>query len=155
MMATTQVQIYPPPSTSSRSASPFHVPLSLSLPFPLSFSPCWSRDFLLTLRLDTGSLRRHDTSAFADPTGLSGCAFSTRPQLSHSTLRRFIQRGCHHTYTSIRLSIYQTGIRVCFAVNPLTTHFARCKTMMNTDDRTWDLAPRYDIKPSQLFAVYH
>lgn len=35
MMATTQVQIYPPPSTSSRSASPFHVPLSLSPLSPL------------------------------------------------------------------------------------------------------------------------
>lgn len=40
MMATTQVQIYPPPSTSSRSASPFHVPLSLSLsPFSPLFLP--------------------------------------------------------------------------------------------------------------------
>lgn len=80
--------------------------LSLSLPFPLSFSPCWSRDFLLTLRLDTGSLRRHDTSAFADPTSLSGCAFSTRPQLSHSTLRRFIQRSPSyvHVHTFVHLS---------------------------------------------------
>lgn len=155
MMATTQVQIYPPPSTSSRSAFPFHVPLSLSLSLFPSLSPpagraifCWHFASIPAL-FDATTL----PLSLIQPAYL-GALF--RPARNFHTAHFAVLFNVrHHTYTSIRLSIYQTGTRVCFAVNPLTTHFARCKTMMNTDDRTWDLAPRYDIKPSQLFAVYH
>lgn len=135
MMATTQVQIYPPPLTPSRSVSRSYLSLPPPLSF-LSFSLCQPLALVARFSADTSpryaALRRHDTSAFADPTTLS--AFSTRPQPSHS---RFIQR---YPPSSVRpFGFVHLSDHVFASVSRLThftTHFARCKTMMNTDDRT-------------------
>lgn len=102
----------------------------------LSFSLCQPLALVARFSADTSpryaALRRHDTSAFADPTTLS--AFSTRPQPSHS---RFIQR---YPPSSVRpFGFVHLSDHVFASVSRLThftTHFARCKTMMNTDDRT-------------------
>lgn len=63
----------------------------------------------------------------------------------------------HHPYVRPYVCPF---IRAVFASVSRLTHLrpisllARCKTMMNTDDRSWDLAPRYAIL-SQPVAVCH
>lgn len=110
MMATTQVQIYPPPPpplTPSRSVSRSYLsPPPLSF---LSFSLCQPLALVARFSADTSPRyaalpRRHDTSAFADPTTLS--AFSTRPRNLRTPVLFNVIR--HHPYVHSDLSIYRT-----------------------------------------------